>query len=73
MSSGTGRGSPALRRSAVLVAVVAAAGLVLVGLRWRKSALGRRGPDDDGGLAGVREPRRPLPPTLVDAGAAEGD
>jgi hypothetical protein len=55
-----------------VVAVVAAMGGLLLFFRSRRKPAGGggRGRDDDGGLAGVREPRRPLPPTLVDTGAA---
>jgi hypothetical protein len=52
-------------------AVLAALGGLLLFNRSRRSAgSGGRGPDHGGGLAGVREPRRPVPPTLVDAAAA---
>ena len=62
--------NPAVIRRAAAVAG-AAAGFVLF-RRWRRTAAaGRRGPEDSGGTAGVREPRNPVPPTLVDAGAAE--
>jgi len=55
----------------MLAAAAALGGLLLFWRKRRKPAgAGGRGRDDDGGLAGVREPRRPLPPTLVDAGAA---
>jgi len=36
--------------------------------RRRKAASDRRGDGGGGGLAGVREPRNPLPTTLSDAG-----
>ncbi len=62
---------------ATRLARFAAAGAALVGLgifaRRRAAGPASRRPDDDGGLAGVREPRRPIPPTLVDAGAAVPD
>jgi len=57
----------------------AAAGLAAVGAalafwRWRRERAGAgRRPDDDGGLAGVREPRRPVPPVLSGAAAAQPD
>jgi hypothetical protein len=55
-----------------LVAAAAAVGGLLLfwRSRRRRASTGGRGRGDDGGLAGVREPRRPVPPTLVDAGAA---
>jgi hypothetical protein len=55
----------------------AAAGLAAVaGLlafwRWRRQPAGAgRRPDDGGGLAGVRELRRPVPPVLSGAAAAD--
>jgi len=54
----------------VLAAIGGAALAVLgaLGLRRRRAAAGPRN-GDDGGLAGVREPRRPLPTTLSSAGA----
>jgi len=60
--------TPAVTRS---VALIVAVGGSLLFWRSRRSAgaAGRRR-GDGGGLAGVREPRRPVPPTLVDAGAA---
>jgi hypothetical protein len=51
-------------------AAVAAVGAFLAFWRKRRSAgPGGRGWRDGGGLAGDREPRNPVPPTLVDAGA----
>jgi len=51
-------------------AAAAAVGAVLAFWRKRRSAgAGGRGRRDDGGLAGDREPRNPIPPTLVDSGA----
>lgn len=55
----------------------AAAGLAAVGAllafwRWRRQPAGAgRRPEDGGGLAGVREPRRPVPPVLSGAAAAD--
>jgi hypothetical protein len=63
------------RRLLAVLATVATGGLYLLLRRRRRVAAGRtgRGPDDGGGLAGVREPRRPLPTTLVGAAAATPD
>ena len=60
------------RRLLAVLATVATGGLYYLLRRRRRVVAGRsgRGPDDGGGLAGVREPRRPLPTTLVGAGAA---
>jgi len=55
---------------AVLATVATGGLLYLLRRRRRVPAGGGRGPDDGGGLAGVREPRRPLPRDLVDAAAA---
>ena len=55
----------------LVAAAAAVGGLLLFFMYHRKPAgSGGRGRDEGGGLAGVREPRRPLPPTLVDAGVA---
>jgi hypothetical protein len=54
------------------VAGLAAVGGFLAFWRWRRQPAGAgRRPDDGGGLAGVREPRRPLPPVLRGAAAAD--
>jgi hypothetical protein len=55
-----------------VLAVIGTAGLILLVRRRRRRPVvpGRRG-EDGGGTAGVREPRRPLPTTLVGAAAAE--
>lgn len=64
------------RRNPVVtvLAVLATGGVLLLIRRARRHRVGagssRRG-DDGGGLAGVREPRRPLPKDLVGAAAAE--
>lgn len=55
-------------RSVALVAVIG--GSLLFWRSRRPAGSGGRPGDDGGGLAGVREPRRPVPPTLVDAAAA---
>lgn len=62
------------RKGRVLVTILATAatgGLYLLFRRRRRvpAGTGRRR-DDGGGLAGVREPRRPLPRDLVGAAAA---
>ena len=54
----------------VAVAAGALGGLVLFWRRRRPAGSGSGRRDGGGGLAGVREPRRPVPPTLVDAVAA---
>lgn len=52
-----------------LVMVAATMGLAV--LFWRRRTTRRRGEGGGGGdLAGDREPRNPVPPTLVDAGVA---
>lgn len=55
----------------VLAAIGGAALAVLGALRLRRRRKAAAGPrnSDGGGLAGVREPRRPLPTTLSSAGA----
>ncbi|MTD13544.1 LPXTG cell wall anchor domain-containing protein [Nakamurella sp. YIM 132087] len=62
-----------MRKSLVVLGTVLTGGLALLVRRRRKATAGGRRPDD-GGTAGVREPRRPLPtdPQLVGA-AAERD
>jgi len=52
----------------VLLPVVLVGAIVTLGRRRRTTARPRRG-DEGGGTAGDREPRNPLPTTLVDAGA----
>lgn len=57
---------------ATIVVTVATGGLYLLVRRRRRVPAGTgRWRDDGGGLAGVREPRRPLPKDLVGAAAAE--
>ncbi len=51
----------------------ALAALGAAGLRRRRKATAGPRNSDGGGLAGVREPRRPLPTTLTSAGAARSE
>lgn len=59
----------------VLAAIGGAALAVLgaLGLRRRRRAAAGPRNGDGGGLAGVREPRRPLPTTLTSAGAGRSE
>lgn len=50
------------------LAAVLTGGLALV-RRHRRQIAGGGPPEGGGGLAGVREPRRPIPPTLTTVGA----
>ena len=61
-----------VRRLLAALATVATGGLFYLLRRRRRVRAGAagRGPDDGGGLAGVREPRRPLPRDLIGAAAA---
>jgi hypothetical protein len=61
------------RRVVGALAVVATGGLIIVVRRRRGRRLVASGGwrEDGGGTAGVREPRRPLPTTLVGAAAAD--
>jgi hypothetical protein len=57
-----------------VAAGLAAVGAALAFWRWRRAPAGAgRRPDDGGGLAGVREPRRPVPPVLSGAVAGQPD
>lgn len=62
-----------MKRLLPVLAVVATGGLILVVRRRRRARLMFAGPygEDGGETAGVREPRRPLPTTLVGAAAAD--
>jgi hypothetical protein len=54
----------------VLLVPVLVLGVLRAVGRRRVTADGRGWDEPGGGTAGVREPRNPLPTTLVDAGAA---
>ncbi|HET8590418.1 MAG TPA: hypothetical protein VFM01_12365 [Nakamurella sp.] len=64
------RSRPGRLAAVLLIIVTGGLALLLRRRRGRRVAAGGRGPDDGGGLAGVREPRRPLPKDLVGAAAA---
>jgi hypothetical protein len=61
--------SRARRVVRIVVVPLALLGALLTIRRRRLRAGGPRRGDDSGGTAGDREPRNPLPSTLVDAGA----